>query len=127
MAIAAETLIKFYRNFTDADATATDFTIASGTTSEGVSLTSLWVSNQDTIAHTVQFTLQCYNGTAYDNALVKSYTIAAGESCLIPEFVLPLTFRSDGNHDIIKAQIAETVNSSKLVHVYCAGAAFTAS
>ena len=127
MAIAAETLIKFYRNFTSADATATDFTIASGSPTEGVSLTSVWVSNQDTISHTVKFTLQCYNGASYDNALVRSYTIAAGASALIPEFVVPLTYRNDGNNDLLKAQIAESVNSPKLVHVYCGGAAFTAS
>lgn len=127
MSIAAETLTRSYRNLTSADSTATDYEVVSGSTPEGKALTVLWMSNQDTIPHTVKLTLKCFNGVSYDDALVKSYTLQAGAATIAPEFVVPLTYRSDENHDKILVQIAESVNSSKTVHVYCAGAAFTAA
>ena len=127
MSIAAETVSRAYKNITSSDSTATDYEIVSGSTTEGKSITALWISNQDTIQHIVKLTLQCFNGSSYDNALVKSYTLQAGTAIAAPEFLVPLTYRNDGNHDKILVQIAESVSSSKTVHVFCAGAAFTAS
>ena len=127
MSIAAETLSRAYKNITSSDSTATDYEVISGSTTEGKSITALWISNQDTIQHIVKLTLQCFNGSSYDNALVKSYTLQAGTAVAAPEFLVPLTYRSDGYHDKILAQIAEGVSSSKTVHVFCSGAAFTAS
>lgn len=127
MSIASETLTRSHRSFTSADSTATDYIIISASTVEGKAITSAWIINGDTKSHAVTVTLETYNGVAWETVAQKSYTLLAEESAVLPEFIGALIYRSDGNSDRIKAQIAESVNSSKSVYVYFSGAAFAAS
>ena len=125
MTIAAEALTRSYRSFTSSDSTGTDYDIISGDSTESKAITHGWIVNADTVTHTVTVSLQAYNGSAWVVVLSKAYTVTAGESAALPEFIGPLLYRPGGNHDKITAKITESVSASKSVYVSFAGAAFS--
>ena len=122
MAITGENLFNEYRNIVNADTADTFVTVTAGGSAQGKIISFLNIVNQDTISHTVTLSFDRYAGS-YASVFTKSYLVAAGESKIAVDFMIPLI--AGANPDRIQAKTAVQVSSGKKVTIMACGPDFS--